>query len=346
MNYFKINESSINLITIVTDYFLILNKKLNQKNTKSKSSNRITLFIVAICIVISSLFLLFIFSENSTPPSTISTPPSTISANVLNETTPTMDMYIENLSKTHTVLVQNTPDFHLYLTTNDVNRINQQQSFVDGIRLLFNESQRDSIIESISRNDNSVVIYPVFTSAAYKEPGFYTYFAGNCDLSCVTDLSFENPEFQYTSSGATAQILYHAGYDFLTDAQVDKNPELLENYDTVILLHNEYVTQKQFDAISTHPNLIFLHPNALYALVTVDYETNTITLIQGHDFPPENPMRNGFNYEIEQRFHDYEYDNKCENWEFIEIENGFHLNCYPETIILDNYDILKKMKDL
>ena len=316
-----------------------MKKKINSKTSKTKtSSNRITISIIFACVIISLSVLFFVFTMDSQP--------DVSQMDELPHFSSTMETYIDNLSETHTVKAQTNSFFDLYLTPNDVNRINQQLRYVDGLRILPNESTQESLVKEIMRNDKSVVIYPVFTSTAYKEPGFYTYFAGNCDQSCVTDLSFENPEFQYTSSGATAQILYHAGYDFLTDAQVDKNPEILENYDTVILLHNEYVTQKQFDAISTHPNLIFLHPNALYALVTVDYETNTITLIQGHDYPPENPMSNGFNYEIEQRFHDYEYDNKCENWEFIEIENGFHLNCYPETIIIENYDILKKLKEL
>ena len=93
-----------------------------------------------------------------------------------------------------------------------------------------------------------------------------------CDESCITDLSFETFNFDFGGSGGTAQILYHAGYDFLTDIEVDKNPELLENYDTVILLHNEYVTKKEFDAISNHPNLIFLFPNALYAEIDVNYD--------------------------------------------------------------------------
>ena len=30
---------------------------------------------------------------------------------------------------------------------------------------------------------------------------------------------------------------------------------------------------------------------------------------------------------------------------FIEIVNGFHLNCYPESIIIDNLEILKKIKE-
>ena len=262
------------------------------------------------------------------------------------KTTLSMSDYIDDLSTTHTVKAQSTSNFDLYVTPDDIQRLQNNFMNIDGIRILLNESNSEQLIEDLKPNSGTVVIYPVFTSAAYKEPGFYTHFAGKCDQSCVTDLSFENPEFQFTSSGATAQILYHVGYDFLTDVQVDQNPEILENYDTVILLHNEYVTQKQFDAISIHPNLIFLHPNALYALVTVDYDTNSITLIQGHDYPPENPMKNGFNYEIEQKFHDYEYDTECSDWKFIEIVNGFHLNCYPESIILDNLEILKKMKEL
>ena len=41
-----------------------------------------------------------------------------------------------------------------------------------------------------------------------------------------------------------------------------------------------------------------------------------------------------------------EYDIDCLEWKFIEIENGFHLNCFPESIIINNLEILKKMKDL
>ena len=312
---------------------------VTEKKSSKKTGNTKTIAVIVACVIISLSMLYVVFNMNSQSSEILDKPP------IGNKMT-TMDDYIENLAITHPIKAQSSPYLDLYLTNNDVNRINQQLPFIDGIRLDLNPLNAEQFIEDLKPNPDTVVIYPVFTSAAYKEPGFYTYFGGRCDESCVTDVSFENPEFQYTSSGATAQILYHVGYDFLTDVQVDSNPEILENYDTVILLHNEYVTQKQFDAISTHPNLIFLHPNALYAEVEVDYEKNTITLIQGHDYPPESPMKNGFNYEIEQEFHDYEYDNECKNWEFIEIKNGFHLNCYPETIIIENFEILKKMKEL
>ncbi|MDC1103950.1 hypothetical protein OAS49_05485, partial [Nitrosopumilus sp.] len=253
----------------------------------------------------------------------------------------------EDLSNTHTLPVSlGTQYFNGYISVNDDVRLQQNLPPIEGVRVELNESFSQQVINALKPNDGSVVIYPTFTSAAYKEPGFYTYFGGNCDESCITDLSFENPTFQYTSSGLEAQILYHVGYDFLTDIDVDQNPEILQNYDTVILLHNEYVTKKAFDAISTHSNLIFLSPNALYAEIDVNYDTNTMTLIRGHQYPPPENPANGFDYEIEERFHHYEYDSECLEWEFIEIENGFHLNCYPGAVLHNNLDILIKMKEL
>jgi len=266
----------------------------------------------------------------------------------LPETSVTMSDYINNLSDTNKNIASiGVPYFDAYITNNDSARNKNNLAPIDSIRITLNESTAEQIIDALkpNNNNNSVVIYPIFTSAAYSEPGFYTYFGGNCDESCVTDISFENPKFQYTSSGLTAQILYHVGYDFLTEIEVDKNPELLQNYDTVILLHNEYVTKKIFDAISNHPNLIFLAPNALYAEIDVNYDDNTITLIRGHNYP-EFEIANGFDYEIEERFHHYEYDSECLTWEFIEIENGHHLNCYPDGVIHNNLDILLKMKEL
>ena len=258
-----------------------------------------------------------------------------------------MSGYLENLSLSHTFFVAtNNPYFDHYLTQNDfISFQNGNGNPEDGTKITFKESVDVEFLERMISETNSVVIYPIFTSAAYHEPGFYTYFGGNCDESCVTDISFENPEFKYTSSGLTAQILYHVGYDFLTEIEVDKNPELLQNYDTVILLHNEYVTKNAFDAISSHPNLIFLAPNALYAEIDVNYDDNTMTLIRGHNYP-EIEIANGFDYEIEERFHQYDYDDECLEWKFIEIENGFHLNCYPDGIIHNNLDILIKMKEL
>ena len=260
---------------------------------------------------------------------------------------PTMHSILTEYFEAHTIKIDTDLEyFEVFFTQRDLNRLEQKlPTPVDGMWLEF-KKEHLKVTESLKPNDSTVVIYPIFTSASYKEPGFYTYFRGECDESCIVDLSFENPEIKYTSSGMTTQILYLLGYEFVTDIDVDKNPQILKNYDTVIVLHNEYVTKKMFDAISTHPNLIYLFPNALYAEIDVNYDDNTMTLIRGHNYP-ELSIANGFDYEIEEKFHNYEYDTECLDWEFIEFENGFHLNCYPDGIIFNEFiNIFSKMKEL
>ena len=233
-----------------------------------------------------------------------------------------------------------------YLIESDYNQWKKNFTLDDPIiKFQFIESVTIDTTLTKPANPNTIVIYPTFTSAAYSEPGFYTYFAGKCDESCITDLSFAEPELKYTSSGMTTQLLRILGYNFISDIDVDKNPQILKNYDTLILLHNEYVTKKMFDAISTHPNIIFLFPNALYAEIEVNYDDQTMTLIRGHNYPqPE--IRNGFDYAIEEQFHAYEYDADCFDWEFIQFENGYALNCYPDAVIWDYPDIVGTLKFL
>ena len=310
--------------------------KKNFSNKKTKNKKIGIILLISVLILVLTYSFIFNFSV-TTSDILVTSPSSSIS----------MSGYIDDFFKFHTVqLDTGNPYFDVYVTERDFD--NAQQNFlvpVDGIKLIINESTVE-IIDVLKPNDGTVVIYPVFTSAAYHEHGFYTYYDGNCNESCITDLSFEDVEITYNSSGTTAQILHAVGYDFITDIDVDKNPEILKNYDTVILLHNEYVTKKMFDAITSHPHLIFLAPNALYAEIDVNYDDNTMTLIRGHQYPPPESPANGFDYGIEQEFHHYEYDAECLEWEFIEIENGFHLNCYPDGVLPQNLDILLKMKDL
>ena len=311
-------------------------KNTPNKKTRNKKIGIILLFSVLILILAYS----FTFNSNF---SVITSDTS------VTEFAPSVSMsdYLDDLSISHTEKLNvGITYFDTYFTERDFNRIKQNlPAPVDGIKLVISESNME-LIDILKPNDGTVVIYPTFTSAAYHEPGFYTYFGGGCDESCITDLSFENVDIKYTSSGNTAQILHAVGYDFITDIDVDKNPEILKNYDAVILLHNEYVTKKMFDAITSHPRLIFLAPNALYAEIDVNHDANTMTLIRGHSYPPPDNPANGFNYKIEQDFHKYEYDTECLEWEFLEIENGFHLNCYPDGVIHQKLDILLKMKDL
>ena len=202
-----------------------------------------------------------------------------------------------------------------------------------------------------------LVIIPTFTASAYSEPGFYTFYRGECDTElhgmlfrdsdCLTVEILSKDNLQYTSSSNAVQILELLGYESITDMELHTNPSILNEYDKIIVLHNEYVSKIMFDAITSHNNVIFLYPNALYAEVQVDIINNTITLIRGHNYP-DLTISNGFDWENDNT-HPFEYDTECKNWEFYSTDgmpNGHMLNCFPENKIWQDQLLLKTLKDL
>lgn len=191
-------------------------------------------------------------------------------------------------------------------------------------------------------NENTVVISPIFTAVAYHEPGFYTYYRGECDEECLTSEIQEKYPPLFVSSGNGLQVLKLLGYEIISDIDVDQNPNILEKYDKVILLHNEYVTKKEFDAITNHPKVIYLYPNSLYAEITVDYENNSMTLLRGHNFPTSK-ITNGFDWEFDNS--PLEYNENCKDMGFDKIDNGWMLNCYPESAIHQSKVLLKMIKE-
>ncbi|MDE1841421.1 MAG: hypothetical protein KGI09_06015 [Thaumarchaeota archaeon] len=192
------------------------------------------------------------------------------------------------------------------------------------------------------KSTKTVFVYPIFTQAAYSSNGFYDYYKKTCDTKCLTvniPTKFRNT---YTASGAVSLVLKLLNYSHITDIDVDKNPDILKKYDKVIILHNEYVTKKEFDAITHHPNVVYLYPNALYAKVKTDYHKNTITLARGHGYPSAN-MTNGFNWKYDNS--KFEYDVNCEHWKFLTVGNGKMLNCYPEIIMSSDQSLLSAIKN-
>jgi len=219
----------------------------------------------------------------------------------------------------------------------------------NSLALGLNPNQIDKYNKVAVWNDpqKTVVVYPYFTFAAYNEPGFYTYYNGKCD-DCTT-AKLVQPAIQYTSSGIGHQALTLLGYATINDIDIDKNPSILQQFDKVIMLHNEYVTRAMFDAITNHPNVIYLYPNALYAEIEVDYIDETITLIRGHNYP-EPEISNGFDWEFDNT-HPYEYDSECLEMEVYRIKNGWMTNCYPENFFMGNdpvklMNLLYIIKDL
>ena len=197
--------------------------------------------------------------------------------------------------------------------------------------------------ETLRDTSNSVVIYPIFTQSAYEWNGFHDFYLGRCD-SCITTPIQDYYKKSFASSSNAYRILEFLDYQIIDDVELDQNPSILQKYDKVILLHNEFVTRAEFEAITQHPKVIYLYPNALTSEVKYDSKENSITLLRGPGFPDENIL-NGFDWEFDnsQYFDDW----SCHDWKFYEISNGFMLNCYPETELPHyGHEIIKTIKIL
>jgi len=206
--------------------------------------------------------------------------------------------------------------------------------------------ENSNLYEQLRVNDElqkTVVVAPIFTKTAYGSEGFYDYYKNQCDESCIDSIPirYELP-MTGTSSVNTIKVLTMLGYFIITDIEIEKDPNILKKFDKVIILHNEYVTQNEFDAITNHPKVLYLYPNALYAKIKYDPQKNTITLIRGHGYP-SSEIKNGFDWKFDNT--PLEYDFGCQDWKFYEIENGVMLNCYPSSLIVKNKEFLMAIKE-
>jgi hypothetical protein len=206
----------------------------------------------------------------------------------------------------------------------------------------------------LKQNPKIAVIKPTFTAAAYQHGGFYSYYRGVCSQKCLTVhlISERQPDSfpfyfglrnwehstaltNYVSSARGIEELRKLGQkhgtplDIITDEQLTENLSILKSYDRVVVLHNEYVTQSEFSAITSHKHVLYLYPNPLYALVSYDPDARTITLLKGHGY---GRVGNAFGWgpSISTKS---EYDLNCSDLHFIRVKNGDIINCYPEDII-------------
>ena len=122
-----------------------------------------------------------------------------------------------------------------------------------------------------------------------------------------------------------------------------KDPDFLLRYDTVILLHNEYVTPELYQAIRNHPHVIYMMPNALYAQIKYDPDHNTIQLIKGHGYP-DKETKNGFGWEYDNS--DAEYNTECVLYKWRDVDNGKQLSCTPEKILIKRPQVLLDIKEM
>ena len=264
---------------------------------------------------------------------------------------PSEDVEIIQSKEPGKLIQTNVPSlFKVMAYENDFEMIDGKKIWRDVFYEL-DESNR-TIYDDLKNNKKSAVVFPIFTAAAYSEPGFYTFYRGDCDQEfhgvlfrdddCLTVKLEEEYSPLFTSCANGVQVLNLLDYEIITDITIHQNPEILLEYEKIILLHNEYVTSIQFDAITSHPNVIYLYPNALYAEIDFDEELWEISLIRGHNYP-DPLIRNGFDWKFDNSLE--EYDVTCKDMKLSKIDNGWMLNCYPENILHKSQELLKQIRD-
>ncbi len=217
-----------------------------------------------------------------------------------------------------------------------------------------NSNNKDSSISSISSNGSNSNGGSSSTSSTTTKPDrFCQRHNVKCGLECLTIRVNDDPASRNATPDTLEAILKYLGnfsssIDVITDGQVSTNPTILNAYDKVIVLHNEYVTHTEYSAIIHHKKVVYLYPNALYAEVKYDPTHSTITLIRGHGYPLTT-IANGFGWKHDNTRE--EYDRDCNNWTFHNLDTdnnsntkAIQLNCYPEYDTSDDTPILEDVK--
>jgi len=151
-----------------------------------------------------------------------------------------------------------------------------------------------------------------FTGAAYRHQGFYDFYKKHrgeikigedvtSDLKLLT-AKIPNYSPQYHVSIFEdfpihlRQILPNANVSIVSDVDVHEgkifktkdNGTSNNAYDVLILGHQEYVTQQEYDNfkkfVANGGTLIILTGNVFYTEVKYDNQTNSVTLVNGHGF--------------------------------------------------------------
>jgi hypothetical protein len=165
-------------------------------------------------------------------------------------------------------------------------------------------------------------IYNSFTKAAYSSHGFYTFYykykfppfgvritndldmlttniphqrADEKSLSNLTALITSDPDdrkYWIPFTEHVERIASNSTITIIRDEDVNDDKLFGTNgknlYNILILLHNEYVTQKEYDNFKRFVNnggtIIFLDANIFYAQVRYDKDNQKVTLVKGHDW--------------------------------------------------------------
>lgn len=177
--------------------------------------------------------------------------------------------------------------------------------FFVSIQFIISASSGANEIQSIGMVKNT------FTAAAYSHHAFYDFYQVNRrvqsgeniteNLNYLTSIVPDkhkqiHPELFEVLPGHIRQLLPHINLSLITDSDVhggrifniDSEGKTSNAYDVLMLGHQEYVTQQEYSNIkkfvSNGGTLFVLTGNVFYVEVNYDPESNTVTLVEGHDW--------------------------------------------------------------
>jgi parallel beta-helix repeat protein len=167
-------------------------------------------------------------------------------------------------------------------------------------------------------------------------------FTVSTDLSLLKDRPVPDGPFPYYRYPEYLTVPYKFLYDFvfqnvkkytsdvtnLTDVDVHEgeifHPGGENAYDVLFLFHNEYVTQTEYDNLNRFVTnggaIVFTQANALFAEVSYNKTTNSISLVKGHSWEFDGNTARG---SLSERWVD---DNK--EWigsNFLDIPSSYHI---------------------
>jgi hypothetical protein len=175
-----------------------------------------------------------------------------------------------------------------------------------------------------------VVLNPVLTTSAYQNGAFYDYYVGICDIQCTINIPVEDNQstgrVRYASNYMARNIFSFFNTPTITDNELVSNPSLIVNK-TLVVMHSEYVRQKEFNIITAHNDTLYLYPNALFARVNYNENSNMMSLSGGHSF---DGTENAFNWTRDNTRFEY---NNCSDMKF---EDNM-VNCYASGF----FDVLR-----
>jgi hypothetical protein len=228
-------------------------------------------------------------------------------------------------------------------------------------------------------NSKIALIKPIFTDAAYNNKfyKFYNKYANTPpNFNITSDLDLLNSKLTNNQSGTVSNVFAmlklikvikwinnDTSINVLSDLDVDDgklfDKDNFNLYNIVILGHQEYVTQKEYDNlrqfVSNGGIMIILDGNVFYAEVRYNNNNNTISLFKGHGW--------AYNGKTAWRSVDERWKNETKEWvgsnyfcdKCVKIfkDNPFGYNPHeeqyisnPKDIILLNYNPLELQNTL